>query len=75
MPLALSVVVGCRQSFHGITISEIAEGLALHCVVSLALDEGLHKVIMQSDCLSLIKKVNATEDHSITRPFVANIKC
>ena len=55
---------------------KIAEALALCCAVSLALDEGLHKVIMQSDCLLLIKKVNATEkDHFITGHFVADIKC
>uniref|UniRef100_K3ZEB9 RNase H type-1 domain-containing protein n=1 Tax=Setaria italica TaxID=4555 RepID=K3ZEB9_SETIT len=45
--------MGCRQSFHGITTPEVAEALALRCAVTLALDEGLHRVMIQSDCLSL----------------------
>lgn len=39
------------------------------------LHEGFHKVIMQSDGLSLIQKVNAPDrDRSSTGPNVADIK-
>jgi hypothetical protein len=67
--------VGCRQSFQGITSPEFAEALALRHAVTLALDEGFHKVLVQSDCLSVIKNVNASErNRSGTEPIVADIK-
>ncbi|OEL13909.1 hypothetical protein BAE44_0025073 [Dichanthelium oligosanthes] len=59
-------LMGCRRSFLCITAPEVAEGLALLCAVIIALDEGFHKVIMQSHCFSLINKVTAsTRDRSM----------
>jgi hypothetical protein len=39
---------------EGLTSPEHAKALALKIVVQFAQDEGLDKVIFQSDCLSLV---------------------
>lgn len=47
------------MSRNGISSSEIAEALALRCVVVLALEESFHSMVLQSDCLALILRINA----------------
>ncbi|RCV15635.1 hypothetical protein SETIT_3G072900v2 [Setaria italica] len=49
-------LAACCQSFHGVTIPEIAEALALRSAANLARMEGFNKLVFQSDCLTLIKK-------------------
>jgi hypothetical protein len=49
-----SYLVGCRQHMVGICPPELAEALALRRAVELARDEGLEKVIFESDCLSAV---------------------
>ncbi|OEL20118.1 hypothetical protein BAE44_0018863 [Dichanthelium oligosanthes] len=42
-------LLACRKSFNGITSPDVAEALALRCDVVLALEEGFHSVVSQSD--------------------------
>lgn len=68
-------LVGCHQSLHVSPTPEFTEALALHCVVLLVLDESFHNLFLHSDCLPLIKKVNAPDrDRSFTSLVVADIK-
>ncbi|OEL38211.1 hypothetical protein BAE44_0000770, partial [Dichanthelium oligosanthes] len=71
----MCLMMASRQLFHGVTAPEILEALALRSAIALAREEGFHKLIFQSDCLTLIKKVNAAaRDRSITGSIVAEIK-
>ncbi|RLM55204.1 hypothetical protein C2845_PM10G12940 [Panicum miliaceum] len=51
-------LLACRKSFCCIISPEVAEALALRCAVVLALEEGFHRVVLQSDYLALILKIN-----------------
>jgi hypothetical protein len=54
---------------------EIAEALALRRALSLAGAEGFEKLIVASDCLSLVQRVNSSEiDRSQVGVVVQDIK-
>jgi hypothetical protein len=54
---------------------ELAEALALRRAVELALEEGVRKAVFESDCLSLISRINSgLEDRSSVGIIVAGIK-
>jgi hypothetical protein len=58
-----------------VTMPELAEALALRHTVSLAGDEGFDKLIVVSDCLSLIQRINSSElDRSPISMVVQDIK-
>jgi hypothetical protein len=57
------------------TLYESCNTQRLRCAMVLALDEGFHKVIVQSDCLALIQKVIVpTRDRYVISPFMVDIK-
>lgn len=54
---------------------EIAEAHAVRCAVALARGEGLDKVILVSDCLSVIQRINAPgRDRSLIGVVIEDIK-
>jgi hypothetical protein len=69
--------VGCsyNQLVEEVTTPEIAEVLALRRALSLAGSEDFNKLIVASDCLSLVQRVNSSEvDRSQVGVVVQDIK-
>jgi ribonuclease HI len=65
----------CSELLEEVTSPEIAEALALRRALSLAGSEGFDKVIVASDCLSLVQRVNSLElDRSQVGVVVQDIK-
>jgi hypothetical protein len=52
----------CSERLEGIRAPEIAEAIALRRAITLAMDEGVNKVVFQSDCLSVVQRVNSMDD-------------
>jgi ribonuclease HI len=68
-------LVACNQLLDEVTTPEIAEALAVRCALTLARDEGLDKIILASDCLSVVQRVNSsTRDRSLVGVVVEDIK-
>jgi hypothetical protein len=58
-----------------VTSPEIAEALAMRRALTLACEEGFDKVIVASDCLSLVLRINdSTVDQSQVDVVVQDIK-
>jgi ribonuclease HI len=51
-------MAACSQVLNEVTSPEIAEAQAIRCAVSRARDEGLNKIILVSDYLSVIQRIN-----------------
>jgi hypothetical protein len=67
--------VACSELVMEVTTPEVAEALALHRALSLAETEGFDRVIVASDCLSLIQRLNGSEvDRSSAGVVVEYIK-
>jgi ribonuclease HI len=67
--------VACSELVEEVTTPEIAEALTLRRALSLAGSEGFNKLIVESDCLSLVQRVNSSEvDHSQVGVVVQDIK-
>jgi ribonuclease HI len=65
----------CSELVEEVTTPEIAEALALRRALSLAGAEGFDKLIVASDCLSLVQRVNSSEiDRSQVGVVVQDIK-
>jgi ribonuclease HI len=63
------------QHFARISLPELAEALALRRAVELARDEGLEKVIFESDGQSLVQQMNSTlMDRSLLGIVMSGIK-
>jgi hypothetical protein len=68
-------LVACLQHFAGISPPELLEALALRRAVELACDEGLEKVIFESDGQSLVQRMNSTlMDRSLVGIVTSGIK-
>jgi hypothetical protein len=50
-------LVACNQFLNEVMAKEIAEALAVRCALILARDEGLNKVILVSDCISVVQRI------------------
>jgi hypothetical protein len=69
-------IVAIRQGIEKITNSELAEMLAFRRAVHFATQLSYNQVIVVSDCLSLINKLNApSRDRSHTGIIIEDIKC
>jgi hypothetical protein len=69
-------IIAIKQGIEKITNPEFAEMLAFRRVVHFATQLSYNQVIMVSDCLSLINKLNApSRDRSHTGIIVEDIKC
>jgi ribonuclease HI len=65
---------GCRF-FPSATDPEGAELLACRLAVTAAKDAGATKLVVESDCLGLVKKLGTTElDRSVHGPLIEDIK-
>jgi hypothetical protein len=68
-------LLACSELLEMVTTPEIAEALALRRAVSLAGCEGFGKIMVVSDCLSLIQRVNSSVlDRSNVGVVVQDIK-
>jgi ribonuclease HI len=54
-------LVACSESKKAVA-PEIAEALAMRRAIILAKDEGFSKIIVDSDCLSVVKQVTSDQD-------------
>jgi ribonuclease HI len=67
--------VACSELGMEVTVPEVAEALAVRRALSLAETEGFDKVIVASDCLSLIQRLIGSEnDRSSVGVVVQDIK-
>jgi ribonuclease HI len=68
-------VAACRELHEEVTTPEVVEALALRRALSLAGDEGFSKIMVVSDCLSLVQRVLAPRmDRSSVGVVVQDIK-
>jgi hypothetical protein len=68
-------LAACRQHIEGLSSPELAEAVALRRAVQLARAERVDNVIFETDCLSLVQRLNSsTMDRSIVGMVVAEIK-
>jgi ribonuclease HI len=68
-------LAACSEYITEVTSPEFAEALALRRAVSFAQDEGFGRIIINSDCLSVVNRVNALEqDRSLIGPVIHDIK-
>lgn len=68
-------VASCSRTVDGITDPEIAEAIAIRDTVQIAEDNNFLKVIVSSDCLLPINKLNDKKmDRSSTGLIVKDIK-
>jgi hypothetical protein len=68
-------LLACSELRDEVTSPEIAEALACRRAVSLAAEEGFDKVVVVSDCLSLIQRLHSTElDRSMVGVVIQDIK-
>jgi ribonuclease HI len=70
-----SVLLACNEGVDGITAPEMAEAVAVRQALSITRDKGFQKIILMSDCLSLIQRILSSEkDRSAVGIVVADIK-
>jgi hypothetical protein len=63
------------QVHNQIMTLELAEAHAVRCAVALARDEGLDKIILLSDCLSVIQRIKTPgRDRSLIGVVIEDIK-
>jgi ribonuclease HI len=68
-------VAACSELHEEVTAPEVAEALAMRRALSLAVEEGFSKIMVVSDCLSLIQRVLAPGvDRSSVGVVVQDIK-
>jgi ribonuclease HI len=68
-------LLSCSELVQEVMTPEVAEALALRHAVSLAGDEGFDNVVIASDCLSLVQRINSsTVDRSQVGVLVQDIK-
>jgi ribonuclease HI len=49
----------CSQVFDEVTAPELAEAFAIRRALALVREEGFDKIILSSDCLSVIQRINS----------------
>jgi ribonuclease HI len=68
-------VAACSERNDEVVTPEIAEAMAMRRAISLAKDEGYDKIIINSDCLSVVQRVIAeSEDCSTCDPMIHDIR-
>jgi ribonuclease HI len=66
----------CAEGLDGLPVPELAEAIAARSALTMARDKGFQKVIMVSDCLSLVQRISSSaQDRSLTGIVVGDIKC
>jgi hypothetical protein len=70
-----SFLAACRQSISRVTEPEVAEAIALRHVVRFVSSLSFNKVIIASDCLSVVQKLHSNgKDRSLVASIVEDIK-
>jgi ribonuclease HI len=65
----------CSQVLDEVTSPEIAEALAIRCAITLARDDGFDRIILLSDCLSVVQRIDSPlRDRSLVGVVVEDIK-
>jgi hypothetical protein len=70
-----SCLAACGDIYEEVIIPELAEAQALRLAILFAQEEGFSKVIVGSDCLSVIQRlISTTVDRSLFGPVIEDIK-
>jgi ribonuclease HI len=68
-------LVACSELLHAVTSLELAEDLAMRRALALASEEGFVQIMVASDCLSVVQRVNSpSQDHSILGVVIQDMK-
>jgi ribonuclease HI len=68
-------LVACNKLLDQVIAPEIAEALAIRSAITLTRDEGLNKVLLVSDCQSVIQRIQSpVRDRSLVGVVVEDIK-
>jgi hypothetical protein len=68
-------LVACSEQSEEVVALEIAEALAMRRAIILAKEEGFSKIIVNSDCLSVVKRVTSDQDdRSLCGPVIHDIR-
>ena len=70
-----SFLAACRETFEEIITPELAEARAVFYGISFAREEGFSNIVIGSDCLSVIQRLNSpVMDRSSLGPVIEDIK-
>jgi hypothetical protein len=70
-----SILLACNEGVDGITAPELAEAIAVRQALSITRDKGFQKIILMSDCLSLIQRIlSPGMDRLVVGTVVGDIK-
>jgi hypothetical protein len=70
-----SLLAACGERYDEVIVPETAEAIAVRRAVSFALEENFSKIIIASDCLSVIQRIRSGEvDRSLCGPGIEDIK-
>jgi hypothetical protein len=68
-------VLSCSEGLAGLPVPEMAEAVAVRAALLMSRDHGFRKVILVSDCLSLINRISSSvKDRSDLGTVVGDIK-
>jgi ribonuclease HI len=68
-------LAACGERSDNVKMPEMAEALAIHRAIVFALEEGFSDIILASDCLSVLQRINSSViDRSPTGSVVEDIK-
>jgi hypothetical protein len=68
-------LVACSEQSEEVVAPEIAEALAMRRAIILPKEEGFSKIIVNSDCLSVVKRVTSDQDdRSLCGPVIHDIR-
>uniref|UniRef100_A0A8I6YGG0 RNase H type-1 domain-containing protein n=1 Tax=Hordeum vulgare subsp. vulgare TaxID=112509 RepID=A0A8I6YGG0_HORVV len=70
-----SCIVCCGIGVPEVILLELAEAIAIQRGLQFALSEGLREVLLASDCLTVVQRINSPSlDRSIYGPVIQDIK-
>ena len=70
-----SCVAACSVAFQEVVTPDLAESIAARKALSFALEEGMESVILATDCLSIVRRINSKAfDRSGCGPVIEDIK-
>jgi hypothetical protein len=68
-------LAACGERYDEVVVPEIAEAIAVRRAISFAREEGFSKIIIASDCLSVIQRIRSGEfDRSVCGPVIEDLK-
>ncbi|KAI4976163.1 hypothetical protein ZWY2020_049770 [Hordeum vulgare] len=70
-----SCIVCCGIGVPDVILPELAEAIAIQRGLQFALCEGIQEVLLGSDCLTVVQRINSlSQDRSICGPVIHDIK-